>query len=45
MRELLRIALTQHGHHLFSAEDRATCLAMLKQHKIDLVVLDLRIPG
>jgi len=32
-------------HHFFEAADRESCLQILGKHKIDIVILDLLIPG
>ncbi len=43
--ELLRYTLEGHGHEVLIASDGARGLAVLREHPVDLVVLDGILPG
>lgn len=45
IRELLRLYLEKDGYEVFEAADGIEALALLKQKKIDLAVLDIMMPG
>ncbi len=45
IRELLRLYLKKDGYEVFEAADGIEALALLKQEKIDLAVLDIMMPG
>ena len=45
IRELLRLYLEKDGYEVFEAADGIEALALLKQEKIDLAVLDIMMPG
>src|SRR6476620_3366155 len=45
MRRLLELNLGDDGFTVFSAEDAETGLKLLRDHPVDLVVTDLKLPG
>ncbi|MBG0780541.1 MAG: response regulator, partial [Desulfotignum balticum] len=45
IREVLRITLTDAGYEVFTAENGFTGLDMVKTHKPDIVLTDIRMPG
>jgi two-component system KDP operon response regulator KdpE len=45
IRRLLRTSLAAHRYEVLEAEDGKTALAMLRRNAIDLIVLDLGMPG
>src|SRR6187399_2955524 len=44
LRRVLSIQLTRDGYEVHTAEDGEAALAFLKEHHIDLVITDLRMP-
>jgi CheY-like chemotaxis protein len=42
---LCRLNLQQRGHHLLEAPDGATALELAQEHRPDVIVLDLMLPG
>ena len=45
IRRLLRTSLGAHNYEVLEAEDGKTALAMLRRNAVDLIVLDLGLPG
>ncbi|HEX3431117.1 MAG TPA: response regulator transcription factor [Rhizomicrobium sp.] len=45
IRRLLHTSLTAHGFQVLEAEDGASALAMLRRNALDIMVLDLGLPG
>jgi DNA-binding NtrC family response regulator len=45
IRESAVIALRKVGHRLYEAEDAATARRLLKEHRVDVVVSDIYMPG
>jgi CheY-like chemotaxis protein len=45
LRELIRRVLEQNGHQILEAENGPRALDILKQHDVDLLVLDVLLPG
>jgi two-component system KDP operon response regulator KdpE len=45
IRRFLRTSLTAQGYHVLEAEDGASALAMMRCNAVDIVVLDLGLPG
>jgi two-component system KDP operon response regulator KdpE len=45
IRRFLRTSLTAQGYSLLEAEDGETGLAMLQRNAVDVLVLDLGLPG
>jgi nitrogen regulation protein NR(I) len=45
IRRVLAAQLSREGYEVHTAEDGACALAMLREHHIDLVITDLRMPG
>jgi len=45
IRRFLRTSLTSQGHNMLAAEDGASALAMLRRNAVDVLVLDLGLPG
>jgi CheY-like chemotaxis protein len=45
MRQMFRALMTARGHRVLEAADGAECIGMLLGSGVDLVVLDLRMPG
>jgi two-component system KDP operon response regulator KdpE len=45
IRRFLRTSLASHGYHVLEAEDGASARAVLRQNAIDVMVLDLGLPG
>src|SRR5437762_2529818 len=43
-RKMLRVVLTQAGHHVIEAPDAATAIASIGQRRPDLVIQDLQLP-
>ncbi len=45
IRELVELALTAEGHRVVTAADGATALRLLEEHRVDLAVVDVTMPG
>ena len=45
IRRFLRTSLSSQGYSVLEAEDGATALAMLRRNAVDVIVLDLGLPG
>lgn len=45
IRRFLHTSLTSQGHRMLEAEDGATALGMLRRNAVDVLVLDLGLPG
>ena len=45
IRELLTDVLKQYGYHALSAGSGKQLYTLLDEHKIDLIILDIRMPG
>ncbi|MEV5440503.1 response regulator [Streptomyces sp. NPDC052682] len=45
IRELVAFKLTQDGHEVTAVEDGLQALQTIQDHKVDLALLDIRMPG
>jgi two-component system KDP operon response regulator KdpE len=45
IRRFLRTSLSAHGYHVLEADDGPSALAMQRRNALDLIVLDLGLPG